>query len=118
MVNSLELEAVVSPPVITVSSILQYIRKGQIEVVHSIIEEFGEVISVEALDTSSIIGKPLKEIKLPKDVSIGSVVKKDEKIYAPSGSTIIEPGDKLVIFVPVKSIKKLQEMLSVRLDYY
>ena len=56
LVNTLDLEAVISPPVITVSSILKYIRKGQIEAVHSIIEEFGEVISVEALETSSIIG--------------------------------------------------------------
>ena len=62
--------------------ILQFIRKGQIEAVHSIIEEYGEVISVEAIETSSIIGKPLKEIKLPKDVSIGSIVKKkDNSIY-------------------------------------
>ena len=108
----------ISPAVITVSSILQFIRKGQIEAVHSIIEEFGEVISVEALETSSIIGKPLKEIRLPKDVSIGSIVKKDNIIYPPRGATIIDPGDKLVMFVPVKSIKKVQELLSVRLDYY
>ena len=118
LVNSLELEAVVSPPVITVSSILQFIRRGQIEAVHSIIEEFGEVISVEALETSSIISKPLKEIKLPKDVSIGIIVKKDNQIFPPRGSTIIDPGDKIVMFVPVKSIKKVQDMLSVRLDYY
>ena len=118
LVNSLEMEAVVSPPVITVSSILQFIRKGQVEAVHSIIEEFGEVISVEALETSPIIGQPLKEIKLPKDVSIGAIVKKDNKIYPPRGNTIIDPADKLVIFVPVKSIKKVQDMLSVRLDYY
>lgn len=119
LVSTLDLEAVISPPVITVSSILQFIRKGQIEAVHSIIEEFGEVISVEAIETSSIIGKPLKEIRLPKDVSIGSIVKKkDHVIYPPRGATIIEPGDKLVMFVPVKSIKKVQELLSVRLDYY
>ena len=97
---------------------MQYIRRGQIEAVHSIIEEFGEVISVEALETSPIIGKPLKEIKLPKDVSIGAIIKKDKQFYPPRGMTIIEPGDKLVIFVPVKSIKKVQELLSVRLDYY
>ena len=60
----------------------------------------------------------MKEIKLPKNVSIGAIFKKDEKIYPPRGLTVIEPGDKLVIFVPVKSIKKIQEMLSVRLDYY
>ena len=111
LVNTLDLEAVISPPVITVSSILKYIRKGQIEAVHSIIEEFGEVISVEALETSSIIGMPLKEIKLPKNVSIGSIVKKDNEIIAARGSSIIDPGDKLVMFVPVKSIKKVQDLL-------
>ena len=118
LVNTLDLEAVISPPVITVSSILQFIRKGQIEAVHSIIEEFGEVISVEALETSSIINKSLKEIKLPKNVSIGSILKKNDEILPARGSSVIDPGDKLVMFVPVKSIKKVQELLSVRLDYF
>ena len=59
----------------------------------------------------------MKEVKLPKDVSIGIVVKKNKKIYLPRGSTIIDPGDKIIMFVPVKSIKKVQDMLSVRLDY-
>jgi hypothetical protein len=75
--NSLDLEGVVSPPMLTASSILQEVRSGQIEHVHSIIEEFGEVISFEALKSSSIVGKPLKDIKLPKDVSLGAIVKKD-----------------------------------------
>ena len=97
---------------------MNFIRKGQIDAVHSIIEEFGEVISVEALETSSIIGIPLKETKLPKNVSIGSIVKKNKEILPARGSTVIDPGDKLVMFVPVKSIKKVQELLSVRLDYF
>ncbi|MAJ13694.1 MAG: Trk system potassium transporter TrkA [SAR116 cluster bacterium] len=118
LVNTLDLEAVISPPLITVSSVLKYIRKGQIEAVHSIIEEFGEVISVEALETSSIIGIPLKETRLPKNVSIGSIVKKNNEILPARGNSVINPGDKLVMFVPVKSIKKVQELLSVRLDYF
>ena len=72
--NSLDLEGVVSPPNLTASSILQEVRSGQIEHVHSIIEEFGEVMSFEALKSSSIIGKPIKDIKLPKDVSLGAIV--------------------------------------------
>ena len=37
--NSLDLEGVVSPPNLTASSILQEVRSGHIEHVHSIIEE-------------------------------------------------------------------------------
>ena len=116
--NSLDLEGVVSPPNLTSSSILQEVRSGQIEHVHSIIEEFGEVISFEALKSSSIIGKPLKDIKLPKDVSLGAIVKKDKTILTPRGLTVIEAGDKVVMFVPVKSLKKVEELLSVNLDFF
>lgn len=116
--NSLDLEGVVSPPMLTVSSILQEVRSGQIEHVHSIIEEFGEIISFEALKSSSIVGKPLKKIKLPKDVSIGAIVKPNNNILPPKGLTVIEAGDKVVMFVPVKSLKKVEELLSVNLDFF
>ena len=39
-------------------------------------------------------------------------------IVSPRGNTIIKAGDIVVMFVPVKSIKKVQELLSVRLDYF
>ncbi|MDC0456689.1 Trk system potassium transporter TrkA [Alphaproteobacteria bacterium] len=116
--NSLDLEGVVSPPNLTSSSILQEVRSGQIEHVHSIIEEFGEIISFEALKSSSIVGKPLKDIKLPKDVSLGAIVKEDNTILSPRGVTIIEAGDIVVMFVPVKSMKKVEELLSVNLDFF
>jgi trk system potassium uptake protein TrkA len=116
--NSLDLEGVVSPPNLTSSSILQEVRSGQIEHVHSIIEEFGEVISFEALKSSSIVGKKLKDIKLPNDVSLGAIVKENQSILSPRGITIIEAGDIVVMFVPVKSMKKVEELLSVNLDFF
>ncbi|MDC1296338.1 Trk system potassium transporter TrkA [Pseudomonadota bacterium] len=116
--NSLDLEGVVSPPNLTSSSILQEVRSGQIEHVHSIIEEFGEIISFEALKSSSIVGKKLKDIKLPKDVSLGAIVKENQSILSPRGITIIEAGDIVVMFVPVKSMKKVEELLSVNLDFF
>ncbi len=116
--NSLDLEGVVSPPNLTSSSILQEVRSGQIEHVHSIIEEFGEIISFEALKSSSIVGKPLKDIKLPNDVSLGAIVKEDNTILSPRGVTVIEAGDVVVMFVPVKSMKKVEELLSVNLDFF
>jgi len=116
--NSLDLEGIVSPPNLTASSILQEVRNGQIEHVHSIIEEFGDIISFEALKSSSILGKPLKNIKFPKDVSVGAIVKKNDDVLSPRGDTIIEAGDIVVMFIPIKSMKKVEELLSVNLDFF
>ena len=81
--------------------------------------ELGDEASTDkALKSSSIIGKPLKDIKLPKDVSLGAIVKEDERIVSPRGDTIIEAGDMVVMFVPVKSMKKVEELLSVNLDFF
>ena len=56
----LGIDVVVNPRVITVSTILQVIRRGRIRSVHSIGENFGEVIEAEALETSSLVGKPIQ----------------------------------------------------------
>ena len=53
------------PQGITVSTILQHVRRGRIHAVHSLREGFAEVIEAEALETSSLVGTPLREIKLP-----------------------------------------------------
>ena len=70
------------------------------------------------MKSSSIVGKKLKDIKLPKDVSLGAIVKEDQSILSPRGITIIEAGDIVVMFVPVKSMKKVEELLSVNLDFF
>jgi trk system potassium uptake protein TrkA len=60
----------------------------------------------------------LKNLKLPKDVSLGAVVKKNDNILSPRGDTILEAGDIVVMFVPIKSMKKVEELLAVNLDFF
>ena len=51
-------------------------------------------------------------------MSLGAIVKDDESIVSPRGDTIINAGDMVVMFVPVKSMKKVEELLSVNLDFF
>ena len=60
----------------------------------------------------------MKNLKLPKDVSLGAVVKKNDNILSPRGDTILEAGDIVVMFVPIKSMKKVEELLAVNLDFF
>ena len=115
LVNTLGINSVISPAQITVSSILARIRSGNIQAIHSIIEEKGEVIEARALESSKIVGKELRKLKLPKSICLGSIIRNDE-IVIPNGDTIIEVNDIMLIFSTRESIKKLESILSINID--
>lgn len=117
LISSLGVDVAVSPRNITVSTILQHVRRGRIHSVNTLRDGFGELIEAEAMDTSGLIGKPLREAELPDDVILGSVVRKDEVIL-PRGSTVVEVGDRIVLFARSEAVKEVEKMFSVRLEFF
>jgi len=117
LIRTLGVDVVVSPRAITVSTILQHVRRGRIRSVHSLGDGFGEVIEAEALETSSLVGIPLKDIKLGKGVIIGAIMRKDE-IIIPRPSTVIQSGDMVTLFAAIAAVKRVEKMFAVRLEYF
>ena len=114
---SLGIDVVVSPSNITVSTILQHVRRGRIHSVHTLREGFGELIEAEALATSPLVGKPLKDVKLPPGVLIGALVR-DDKVISPRGSTVIQAKDRVVLFSSSEAIRKVEKLFSVSLEFF
>ncbi|MEQ8193870.1 MAG: Trk system potassium transporter TrkA [Rhodospirillales bacterium] len=117
LVTSLGIDVVVSPRNITVSTILQHIRRGRIHSVHTLREGFGELIEAEALETSSLVGPPLREVKLPQGVLLGAIVR-EGTVICPRGNTVIEPKDRVVLFAATEAVRKVEQLFSVRLEYF
>ncbi len=117
LITTLGVDVVVVPRAITVSTILQHIRRGRILSVRSLREGVGEVIEAEALDTSSVVGAPLREIKLDKGIIIGAIVR-DDKVMIPRGDTVIQVKDRVVLFAASQAVKKAEKMFAVRLEYF
>ncbi len=117
LVSSLGIDVVVSPRAITVSTILQQVRRGRIRSVHSLREGFGELIEAEALETSGIVNKPLREAQLPDGVILGALVRQD-KVIIPRADTVPKPGDRVVLMATASAIKAVEKMFSVRLEYF
>jgi trk system potassium uptake protein TrkA len=117
LVGALGVDAVINPSQITVSSILEHVRRGRIRDVHPIIEDLGEVLEAEALSSSLLIGKPLREARIPKGIVIGGVIRGD-RVLAVRGDTVIEAGDTVVIFAARGKVMQVEKLLSVRLDFF
>jgi len=117
LISSLGIDVVVSPRNITVSTILQHVRRGRIHSVHTLREGFGELIEAEALETSDLVGSPLRDVKLPPGVLLGAIVR-DGEMICPGGSTIVQANDRVVLFAAAEVIRKVEKMFSVQLEYF
>jgi trk system potassium uptake protein TrkA len=117
LVGSLGIDVVVSPRDVTVSTILQHVRRGRIRAVHSLREGRAEVVEAEALDTSPLVGTPLRDAKLPPGIVVGAIVRGDTVII-PRGDSVIRANDRVVIFAASGLVKKVEKMFSVRLEFF
>lgn len=117
IVSAIGLDTVINPRMAAVRAILQYIRRGRIISVAPLREEAAEAIEAEALETSDIVNTPLSQVPFPPGAILGAIVRGDE-IIIPSGDTIIRPRDRLIIFALQQVSKKIEELLTVKLEYF
>jgi trk system potassium uptake protein TrkA len=117
LVTSLGIDVVVNPVAITVSTILQHLRRGRIRAVHSLREGIGEIIEAVALETSGLVGTPIKEIKLPSGALFGALVR-DGEVIVPRGTTVVNANDRVILFARPQAVKKVEKLFSVRLEFF
>jgi len=117
LINTVGIDTFIDPRLTTVSSILQHIRKGRIRNLQALAAGAAEVLEAIALETSPLVGKPLRDVKLPAGILIGSVVRGDE-VIVPRGGTVIKADDIVIIFARSDMIRKVEELFSVRLEYF
>jgi trk system potassium uptake protein TrkA len=117
LMSTIGLEQVVSPRLSAVNSILQHIRRGKVLQAKAIKNEQAEVMEAVALETSDIVGKPIRKISLPKGALVTSIIRKDDVII-PSGNSIIKPDDRIIIFAKKQAIPKIEKILAVKLEYF
>jgi trk system potassium uptake protein TrkA len=115
--RTLGIDATVNPRAVTVSRILQHVRRGRIRGVHTIENGLAEVIEADAMETSPLVGKPLRELDLADGMRIGAVYR-DGKVIIPNGSTQIAAKDRVVIFAMAERVRQVEQMFRVSLDFF
>lgn len=112
LVGQLGIDVVVSPRLITVSSILRYVRQGRIRAVYSVGEGFGEIFDVEAAQGADITGKPVKKIEKDGLLIVGGIVRGDE-FLTPKPDEIIQQDDRVILLAHSDHVKKAEKLFSV-----
>jgi trk system potassium uptake protein len=113
----LGIDAFVNPRSVTISRILQHVRRGRIRAVHSVQRGAAEIIEAEALETSPLVGPVLRDLDLPEGLRLGAIYR-DGQVLKPDGSMKIKPKDRVVMFAMAKSVKQVEQMFRVSLEFF
>lgn len=111
--GQLGLGAVLSPKSVTVSTIMQHVRRGRIKAVHNIGDGAVEVIEAEASESCGIINIPIRDLGLSDTILIGAIIH-NGAVIIPRPESIIRPGDRVIFSTTQDSAKKIEKLFSAQ----
>ncbi len=111
MAESLDIGAVINKKKIAASYIYQLLLDADVENVKCLTFANADVAEFVVKEGARITRSQVKDISLPKGVTIGGLVRDGEGILV-TGSTQIQPGDHVVAFCLASMIKRIEKYFN------
>ncbi len=108
---SLGIDAAISPRLTTASVILRYVRGGAVVSLVEMPEWDAEIMELVVLPTTAVVGRPLREVNMPKG-AIVAAIKRGEQIIIPKGDSQILADDRVILFTLPGAIPKVERLFS------
>jgi trk system potassium uptake protein TrkA len=130
LVQGTQIDIALSPAHTVIGELLAYIRRGDVEAVHSL--RRGAAEALEAIvrgdrKTCRMAGRRIDEIGLPAGAQVGAIVR---GLHRPDGSeagadakpeviiahhdTVVQPNDHVIVFVPKKRmVREVEKLFQV-----
>lgn len=115
--GSIGIDAYINPRAVTISRVLQHVRKGRIRAVYAVQKGKAEVIEAEALETSPLVGKSFRDLELPHGLRIGAIYR-DKTVLRPNGDTRIKAKDRIVLFAAADAVRHVEQLFRVSIQYF
>jgi len=112
---SIGIDHLIHPRLAIAREILEAINRGEIGRLAKIRDKDIEAIRITAAERSPITGRPLEHVrsKIQKGSIIGTILRGDEMII-PDGSTVIEPGDQMIVITYTKNVSRVKRLFKSR----
>jgi trk system potassium uptake protein TrkA len=117
LVHAIGIDHIVSPRRCAIDSIMPALRRGKVVSTVFIKGKEAEVLEAVALENSSLVGTPLKDVKFPRETLVLCVARGDEVII-PSGSTVISPQDRVIILSTHANIARVEQSLESKRRFF
>ena len=111
MAESLDIGTVINKKMIAASHIYQMMLDAAVANVKCLTFANADVAEFKVKEGSRITQKPIKEMGLPKGITIGGLIRNGEGMLV-TGNTMIKPGDHVVVFCLGMMIKKAEKFFN------
>ena len=111
MAESLDIGTVINKKMIAASHIYQMMLDADVSNVKCLTFANADVAEFKVKEGSRITQKAIKDMGLPKGITIGGMIRNGEGMLV-TGNTLIQPGDHVVVFCLEKMIKKAEKFFN------
>jgi len=121
LIDGSDIDIAISPQQATISALLTHVRKGSINNVYSLRRGAAEAIEIVAKgdeNSSKVVGRKIKSIKLPQGTTIGAIVRGDQVVIAHSTTVIMEEDHVILFLVNKRYISQVEKLFHVNAIYF
>lgn len=125
MMQGSTIDIAISPAQTVIGELLAHLRRGDVAAVHSLRRGAAEALEGIArgdIKTSKLVGRRVEEVKLPKGVSMGAIVRgegRKSEVLMPHHDTLIEADDHIILFIPNKSdVRAVEKLFQVSATFF
>jgi trk system potassium uptake protein TrkA len=135
LVQGTQIDIAVSPSQTVIGELLAYVRRGDVEAVHSLRRGAAEALEGIARGdarTSRMAGRRIDEVGLPKGAQVGAIVRglhtEDGGVAGPDAKlqviiahhdTVVEANDHVIVFVPRKRmVREVEKLFQVSATFF
>ena len=111
MAEKLDIGTVINKKLIAASHIYQFLLDADVSNVKCLAFANADVAELIAHSNSKITRKPVKDLKLPKDMTLGGLIR-DGVPQIIEGDTLIQDGDHVVVFCLDTAMRKLEDYFN------
>ena len=120
LVQGTTIDIAISPAQTVIGELLAYVRRGDVEAVHSLRRGAAEALEAVArgdMKCSKVVGRRIEQLPLPKGVQIGAIVRglhlegSTPRVLMAHHDTLIEANDHVIVFLPRKRLVREVEQL-------
>ena len=136
LMHGTQIDIALSPAQAMLGEFLAYVRRGDVQAVHSLRRGVAEALEIVARGdrkSSRVVGRKVEDLRLPEDVHIGLIVRgipegqsaEDigpevrTEVIIPRSNTLIESGDHVVLFLPNKrQVRNVENLFRVSATFF